>query len=177
MQRKFPEVKFAPNSLLGGQYGSRIKESWKAEINRGCGETEGGSEQLAGTDTAVSDLSPTPTGKQTGTLFDLWSASLTGWPLLQVKEVGESGVVISQTCPYCSFSPVRWTLSCALCQSGISKQFFWFSGWQPSSTRALGRTVNHRTERSYLAPGDTSLCLLSGYFVEWLIITLFNVRR
>lgn len=86
-------------------------------------ERQRGSEQLAGTDTAVSDLSPTPTGKQTGSLFDLWSASLTGWPLLRLKEAGESAVVIGETCPYCSFSQVRRTLSCALCQFGISKQF------------------------------------------------------
>lgn len=53
----------------------------------GAAERQRGSEQLAGTDTAVSDLSPTSAGKQTGSLFDLWHASLTGWPLLRLKAV------------------------------------------------------------------------------------------
>lgn len=82
------------------------EKSWKAEISRGCRKTERQSEQLAGTDTAVSDLSPPPVRKQTGSLFDLWSASLTGWPLLRLKEAGVRVVVISETCPRCSLSQV-----------------------------------------------------------------------
>lgn len=57
-------------------------------------EAERGGEQLAGTDTAVSDLSSTPAGKQTGSPFDLWSASPAGRPLLRLKEAGEGESVI-----------------------------------------------------------------------------------
>lgn len=57
-------------------------------------ETERGGEQLAGTDTAVSDLSSTPAGKQTGSPFDLWSASPAGRPLLRLKEAGEGASVV-----------------------------------------------------------------------------------
>lgn len=77
-----------PLNSSRGQCGSRIKRrSWKGEISRR--ETERGGEQLAGADTAVSDLSPTPAGKQTGSLCDLWSASPAGRPLLRLKEAGE----------------------------------------------------------------------------------------
>lgn len=46
-------------------------------------------EQLAETDTAASDLYPTPPRKQTGTLLDLWSASPAGWPLLPLNGAAE----------------------------------------------------------------------------------------
>ncbi|MEQ2189268.1 hypothetical protein GOODEAATRI_023496, partial [Goodea atripinnis] len=76
-------------------------------------------EQLVGTDTAVSDLSTPPVGKQTSRLLDLWSASLTGWPLFRLREAAESRIVIAETCPWSNFSQVRQTL----CQFGISKTF------------------------------------------------------
>jgi len=62
-------------------------------------------------------------GKQTSSLFDLWSASLTGWPLLRLKKAELSAVVIGETCPHCCFSQVQQTLSHALCQFGIFEQF------------------------------------------------------
>lgn len=112
-----------PLNSSRGQCGSRIKRrSWKGEISRR--ETERGGEQLAGADTAVSDLSPTPAGKQTGSLCDLWSASPAGRPLLRLKEAGERERTSSSS-PCFSFSQVWRTFFCLVlfCQFGISEQF------------------------------------------------------